>query len=260
MFFIILTAITLIFGIALSNIVLSQNNIPKAENSIIKFPESPLLQNLGTISYKNTGITQINLTCGLNGTVNGDSNGFSIQVNKWNSTYINMTVPKVNLNNYLFSIEEGGVFGQQINTQEWTMGFNLTSSCILTAVDFRGIALAAPLYTAVIIYNATYSAAKGNIVPDKIIYNKNESGLPALLYNWISTNTAPYWNGTLKKTQLLDITKTYAKTFFVRFSSNATLFWVYNADTANGDQGLVYSGFGISWNNETMDLTLRLKL
>jgi len=261
MVFLVLITASLLFGIIVPNTFLGYSNTPKTSNSIIKLPESVPLTCLGANSYSKTGTTQANLTCILNGTVNGDKTGFSIQVNKWNSTYINMTIPKVSLLKYLYSIEEGGVLGQQINTQEWVMGFNLTDSCILDAVDFGHITgLTAPPYTAVIIYNATYSAAKGNILPDKIIYNKNESRLPLLSYNWVSANAAPYWNGTLKVKPVLNITKTYAKTFFIRFSSNTTLFWIYNNDNTNGDQGLVYSGFGISWQNNTIDLTLRLRL
>ena len=227
-----------------------------------------------------TGQTQINLTCTINGTLAADQTGFSIPVQGWNATYVDMTVSNVSLYDYLYAVEEdtgGAGFRYRIDSEIWVMGFNITDTCLLDTVDFIYSTYEFPFpggdtaYTNVFIYNATYSAINERIEPDQVIYNQTELGLEALwniigtAFDWISASSAGYWDGNLTVKPILNITETYQNSFFIGFSSNSTFNWYLMYDSADpeGDQGPVYrQGFAEAWYNSTTpeDLTLRLNL
>ncbi|MHA1267359.1 MAG: hypothetical protein ACTSRS_19125 [Candidatus Helarchaeota archaeon] len=228
-----------------------------------------------------TGETQINLTCRLNGSLTANQTGFSIPVEGWNSTFLEMSISNVSLFEYLNAIEEdygtGFGFRYRIDDTKWVMSFELKETCILDAVDFVYSTYVGLLdwgtdttYTGVFIYNATYSITDGVVKPDQLIYYQNESGLARRSgviepFDWVSASTGGYWNGTLTVKPVLDITQTYANYFFIGFNANSSLWWHYinDADDAEGDQGLVYyEGFGPTWYNTSTptDTTLRLKM
>lgn len=226
-----------------------------------------------------TGETQVNFTCSTNGTITTtDETGFSVPVDGWNSTLLQMEVSEISLYDYYYPIEENyGTDRYQIDTEQWVMGVQLLDSCIIDAIDFHystyyldGIwpfihSGADTQYTSVFIYNATYK--NGQIEPHALIYYQNESGLQrsASYYSssWVSGNPTGYWNGTLTDKPLVNMSETYNNYIFVSFKSNSALYWHYIDDAADpeGDQGLVYyQGYGGAWNLRPTDATLRLQL
>lgn len=215
--------------------------------------------------------TPANLTCSLNGTSAGNQNGFSISSWGWNSTFIDARISNVSLYNYLYSVEEHYDTAIRVDQSIWVMGFNLTNTCILYAINFRFATQNGPPFTGttatiVTIYNATYNPLKNNAVPDKIIYNKTEKSLPwtpnLIFSRWVSANGAPDWNGTLSQSISLNVSKTYKNTFFIRITAPQELYWYRDDDAgdADGDGGIAYAYTGGQWINYTVDYSLRLSL
>ncbi|HUX99533.1 MAG TPA: hypothetical protein VMV49_08275 [Candidatus Deferrimicrobium sp.] len=270
-FLFILISFSFLFGTLIFNFTLNTGRSSDNTRSLVDLPKMEGIISASAGSYEGNGVTQINLTCIMNGTESADQNGFSIQTRHWNSTFLDLGISDVALHEFYYPIEENGGegfgTGYSINTNlPWVMGFNISDSCRLNAVDFiytTRYGLDTPV-TGVMIYNATYNPLLGNVEPHRMIFYKNESGLQLdWLTSWISDSTASYWNGSLTLKPVLDIHNTQRNTFFIGFNSTSALNWYYIDDSgdAEGDQGIVYvrrSAGGGYWENDTIDFSLRL--